>query len=89
MSPWIEDCPNEIIEAIVVLLDLDDIRSFRQSCRSLAAKTTQNRFKSYYHSKRVDITLHALGAFVDAVWSSRMSSPRIDTGSFHERRRGT
>lgn len=72
MSPYLEDCPNEVIEAIVVLLDLDDIRSLRQSCRSLAAKTTQNRFKSYYHSKRVDITPYALRAFVDATQPGRL-----------------
>ncbi|PSS24942.1 hypothetical protein M430DRAFT_63599 [Amorphotheca resinae ATCC 22711] len=72
MSPCLEDCPNEIIETIVVLLDLDDIRSLRQSCRSLAAKTTQNHFKSYYHSKRVDITLPALRAFVDVTQPGRL-----------------
>jgi hypothetical protein len=72
MSPCLKDCPNEIIEAIVVLLDLDDIRSLRQSCRSLAVKSTQDRFKSYYHSKRVEITPHALRAFVDATQPGRL-----------------
>jgi hypothetical protein len=72
MSPCLKDCPSEIIEAIVVLLDLVDIRSLRQSCRSLAVKSTQDRFKSYYHSKRVEITPHALRAFVDATQPGRL-----------------
>ena len=72
MSPRLEDCPDEVIEAIVVLLHLDDIRSLRQSCRSLAAKTTQRHFKSYYHSKRVDITRRALRAFVNATQPGRL-----------------
>jgi hypothetical protein len=71
MSPCLKDCPSEIIEAIVVLLDLDDIRSLCQSCRSLAVKSTQGRFKSYYPSKRVEITPHALKAFVDTTQPGR------------------
>ena len=55
-----------------MLLDLEDIRSLRQSCRSLAVKSTQDRFKSYYQSKRVEITPHALRAFVDATQPGRL-----------------
>jgi hypothetical protein len=65
MSPSLEDCPNEVIESIVVLLGLSDICSLRQSSRALPSKTTQNHFKSYFLSKHVDITGSALRAFVD------------------------
>jgi hypothetical protein len=64
MSLSLEDCPNEIIESIVVLLGLSDIRSLRLSSRTLATKATQDHFKSYFHSKHVDITHSALRAFV-------------------------
>jgi hypothetical protein len=72
MSPRLEDFPNEIIEAIAVKLDLNDIRSLRQSCRSLVSKTTQDCYKLFYRSKRVDITLQTLRAFVDATQSGRL-----------------
>jgi hypothetical protein len=65
MSPSLEDCPNEVIESIVVLLILGDICSLRQSSRTLASKTTQNHFKSYFLLKHVDITESALQTFVD------------------------
>ena len=65
MSPSLEDCPNEVIEGIVVLLDLNDICGLRQCNRTLATKTTQNHFKSYFRSKHVDITDSALRTFVD------------------------
>jgi hypothetical protein len=65
MSPSLEDCPNEVIESIVVLLVLGDICSLRQGSRTLASKTTQNHFKSYFLSKHVDITESALRKFVD------------------------
>ena len=72
MSPCLEDCPNEIIEATVVLLDLDNIRSLSQSCWSPATKSTQNHFKSYYYSKHVDISLQTLRVFVDATQPGRL-----------------
>ena len=65
MSPSLENCPNEVIESIVVLLVLGDICSLRQSSRTLSSKTTQNHFKSYFLSKHVDITESALRTFVD------------------------
>jgi hypothetical protein len=65
MSPSLENCPNEVIESIVVLLVLGDICSLRQSSRTLSSKTTQSHFKSYFLSKHVDITESALRTFVD------------------------
>jgi hypothetical protein len=64
MSPSIEGCPNEIIENIVVRLPLGDICSLRRSSRTLATKTTQCHFRSYFQSKHVDITGSALREFV-------------------------
>jgi hypothetical protein len=65
MSPSLEDCPNEVIESIVVLLAITDICSLRQSSRTLATKTTQEHFKSYFRTKHVDITGSALQGLVD------------------------
>ena len=70
MSPSLENCPNEVIESIVVLLVLGDICSLRQSSRALASKTTQNHFKSCFLSKHVDITGSALREFVDVTQRS-------------------
>jgi hypothetical protein len=72
MSPSLEDCPNEVIESIVLLLGLSDIRSLRLCSRSLATKATQNHFKSYFRSKHVDITDSALRAFVDMTRPGRL-----------------
>lgn len=72
MSPCLEDCPTEIVEAISILLDLTDIQSLRQSCKSLATKIAHGHFKSYYRSKRIDLTLHALRAFVSATQAGRL-----------------
>ena len=72
MAPSLEDCPNEVIENIILLLDLVDIRSIRQSCRSLATKSTQDHWKSFYRAKRVDITPSALRSFIDATQSNRL-----------------
>jgi hypothetical protein len=65
MSPILEDCPNEVIESIVVLLELGDIFNLRQTSRALATKSTQAHFKSFFLSKHVDITENALRAFVE------------------------
>jgi hypothetical protein len=65
MSLGLEGCPNEAIECIVVHLGLIDIRSLRLSSRALGIKATEDHFKSYFHSKHVDITHSALSAFVD------------------------
>ncbi|KUJ14024.1 uncharacterized protein LY89DRAFT_152017 [Mollisia scopiformis] len=72
MAPRLEDCPNEVIESIVVLLDLNDICNLRQTSRSLATKATQNHFKSFYLSKHVDTTTRSLEKFVDATRPGRL-----------------
>ncbi|MCJ1310497.1 hypothetical protein MMC25_004161 [Agyrium rufum] len=71
MPPSLAECPNEIIETILVLLDLDDVRTLRLSCRSLSISCVQAHFKSYYHTKRVEISSRGLKAFVDAMQHNR------------------
>lgn len=74
MTVHFEDCPNEIIGDIIVLLEFDDIRNLRRTCKSLAYKTTQNRFKSFFRSKHVDVTESALSDFVYATQAGRLGT---------------
>jgi hypothetical protein len=89
MSPSLENCPNEVIESIVVLLGLSDICSLRQSSRALASKTTQNHFESYFLSKHVDITGSAFRAFVDVTARlARLPHPEPGVGWRGEQHQG-
>ena len=72
MAPNLSACPNEVIESIVVLLDLSSICNLRLSSQILAAKATQDHFKSYFHSKHVNITGSELRAFVDITRRGRL-----------------
>jgi hypothetical protein len=65
MSPYLQNCPNEVIETIVVLLDLEDVCNLRHTCRALDVKCTQGHFRSFFISKHVDITGSDLREFVD------------------------
>lgn len=68
----LEGLPNEIVETIVTYLDLESIRNLRQTSHTLSAKATQDRFKSFFYSKRVDITRPSLEAFVEATSAGRL-----------------
>ncbi|KAE9365423.1 F-box domain protein [Stipitochalara longipes BDJ] len=72
MSSSLEDCPNEVIENIVVRLVLGDICNLRLVSRTLATKATQAHFKSFFLSKHVDVTESALRAFVEFTKSSSL-----------------
>ncbi|CAM1510061.1 Fc.00g003960.m01.CDS01 [Cosmosporella sp. VM-42] len=67
MPSPLESCPAEIVECIVRLLDLKDICSLRLSCISLAAKSSQYRFKTFFRSQHVDVTTDALEAFAQGL----------------------
>jgi hypothetical protein len=66
MSPSLEHCPNEVFETIVGVLALSDICALRLCDRTLATKSTQDHFRSYFRSKHVDVTDSSLRAFVNA-----------------------
>lgn len=72
MSPCLEDCPPEIIETLVSLLDLDDICRLRQTSRSLAAKSSQSRFKAFFRFKKVLLSEASLRAFREVTQSGRL-----------------
>lgn len=67
MVSSLENCSPEIIECIVVLLSLRDIRRLRLSCKSLAWKCSQHHFKSFFLLKHVELTDNALQAFADGI----------------------
>ncbi|KAK3696416.1 hypothetical protein LTR37_017987 [Vermiconidia calcicola] len=72
MGSGLEDCPNEVVESTTVLLDLKDICTLRLVSRTLASAATQNHFKSYFRSKRVELTEAALQAFVEVTRCGRL-----------------
>ncbi|KAF7191897.1 hypothetical protein HII31_06942, partial [Pseudocercospora fuligena] len=58
------DVPNELFEDICTFLCLPDLCSLRLVSRLTAAKATQDRFKSFYKQKRVDLTQKSLEQFL-------------------------
>lgn len=72
MATQLVDLANEIIESIVVLLDLPDICNLRLASRLLASKVTQDHFRSFFRSQKIDLTKQSLQAFVDATRSGRL-----------------
>ncbi|KXT14093.1 hypothetical protein AC579_792 [Pseudocercospora musae] len=56
--------PNELFEHICTFLCLPDLCSLRLASRLIAAKATQDHFKSFYKQKRVDLTKESLEHFL-------------------------
>lgn len=59
----LQDLPVELVEYIVQDLDLQDIGSLRTACRDMRSKASQGRFKTFFISKRVDLTPEFLERF--------------------------
>ncbi|EME45817.1 hypothetical protein DOTSEDRAFT_79674 [Dothistroma septosporum NZE10] len=55
---------NELFERVVCCLPLDDIRSLRLVSRATAYKATQDKYRSCFRSKRVELTRAALECMV-------------------------
>ncbi|KAK3724191.1 hypothetical protein LTR37_001316 [Vermiconidia calcicola] len=72
MASGLEDLPNEVVESITVLLNLRNIRALRLVSRTLASAATQSHFKSYFRSKRVELTEAALQAFLEFTRCGRL-----------------
>ncbi|CBF79112.1 predicted protein [Aspergillus nidulans FGSC A4] len=68
----LEYLPNEIIETIVSLLELTDIRNLRLTSRGLALRSSGHHFKSHFRRKHVDITESTLRDFVQATKPGRL-----------------
>jgi len=66
MVAHLEEMPNEVFEGIAVCLDLADICSLRVCSRVISAKATQEHFKSFFISKRVEVIESAFDDFVAA-----------------------
>ncbi|KAF2164398.1 hypothetical protein M409DRAFT_25276 [Zasmidium cellare ATCC 36951] len=68
----LESLPVEVFEAINAFLDLRDLLNVRLVSRSAASKATQNRFGSFLHSRRVEMTRLALQFSADLTTASRI-----------------
>ena len=77
MASDLEECPNEIIERIAMLMTLGDICSLRQTSRTLSFKTTQNHFKSYFRRKQVDVTRDSLKNLVNSTKPGRLGCVQL------------
>ncbi|KAH7191332.1 hypothetical protein DER44DRAFT_850469 [Fusarium oxysporum] len=67
MPLGLESCPEPVVECIAQLLDLDDIRNLRLSCKSLALKSSQYHFRTFFRSKHVNVTVDALRIFSEGI----------------------
>lgn len=57
------NCPEDIVECIIGLLNLVDICNVRLSCTLLAKKASHHYFKTFFKSKHVDLTAKSLERF--------------------------
>ena len=64
MARSLEDCPPEIVEAIVESLPFEDICNVRLSSRSLGLMVAQETYKSHFVTKHVDIRRECLETFI-------------------------
>ncbi|KAI8663418.1 hypothetical protein NCS57_00942600 [Fusarium keratoplasticum] len=60
MPSPLETLPTEVIELIVRLLPLKDIRSLRLACRTLSDKSSESHFKTFFYTQHVVMTADAL-----------------------------
>ncbi|EEU41200.1 uncharacterized protein NECHADRAFT_83372 [Fusarium vanettenii 77-13-4] len=63
MPSHLETFPTEVIELIVRLLPLKDIRSLRLACKALSGKSSESHFKTFFHTQHVVMTADALREF--------------------------
>ncbi|KAM0421132.1 hypothetical protein ACHAPT_011024 [Fusarium lateritium] len=63
MPSQLETLPTEVIDLIVRLLPLKDIRSLRLVCKALSDKSSESHFKTFFHTQHVDMTVDDLRAF--------------------------
>ncbi|KAF4472152.1 hypothetical protein FALBO_943 [Fusarium albosuccineum] len=66
-STSLEGCSQSVVEYIVENLTLDDIRNLRLSCNSLAFKCSGYRFKTFFHTKHVDVTPASVREFAQDI----------------------
>ncbi|KAF5541000.1 f-box domain-containing protein [Fusarium mexicanum] len=59
----LQTCPENLLEIIVALLSLDDIRNLRLTCRSLVLKSTGYTLRKFFLNKHVDLTHDSLLGF--------------------------
>ena len=72
MAPALDDCPPELIESINTYLAATDIGSLRLVNRTLMGKATQDRFKSYFRTKTIQLSRASLKRFVEATAAGRL-----------------
>lgn len=80
MPPNLQSCPLQVVEHIVELLDLADIRNLRLSCATLATKALTGRFSNFFESLYVDLTADSLVSFAKA---TQADSPLCKVHTLH------
>ncbi|KNB04840.1 hypothetical protein FOXG_22375 [Fusarium oxysporum f. sp. lycopersici 4287] len=74
MPLGLESCPEPVVECIVQLLDLDDIRNLRLTCKPLALKSSEYRFRAFFRSKHIHVTVDALRTFAEGTQAGGLRS---------------
>lgn len=66
MASPLETLIIELIEEIVTRLEFSDIAALRLTSRSISAKASTGRFRSFFKAKTIDLTTESLLRFVEA-----------------------
>ncbi|QKD63142.1 uncharacterized protein FOBCDRAFT_254811 [Fusarium oxysporum Fo47] len=74
MPLGLESCPEPVVECIVQLLDLDDICNLRLTCKSLALRSSQYRFRTFFRSKHIKLMVDALRTFAEGIQAGGLQS---------------
>lgn len=73
MAPLsLNSLPVEVIEAIVNLLDFQDICALRLTARNVSSKSSNGTFRTYFTSKKLQITRAPLEQFVRVTQSGQL-----------------
>ncbi|CAD0111255.1 unnamed protein product [Aureobasidium uvarum] len=67
------DLPSEIVESVVCLLELRDIRSLRLASRATEAASSQAYFQTFFLSKTIELETEAVASFAAITESSRFA----------------
>lgn len=67
MHSALQTCPDAVVECIVELLSLEDIRNLRLASKVMSEKSSQYHFKTYFRTQRVDLSLNNLHDLVQTL----------------------
>ncbi|EME88361.1 uncharacterized protein MYCFIDRAFT_27361 [Pseudocercospora fijiensis CIRAD86] len=61
----LQSFPSELVEAICLWLNAQDIGNLRLTCHAMRSKATQDHYQSFFVKQRISFSEEKLGAFVE------------------------